>query len=107
MIERTAGIPDRWDEEVDLVVVGSGGGAMTGAIVARVHGASVVVLEKTEFVGGTTSISGGGFWIPLNRHMPEVGVEDNREDALAYLRASAGGAADDDNLVALVDEGHV
>ena len=26
MIERTAGIPDRWDEEVDLGVVGSGGG---------------------------------------------------------------------------------
>ncbi|HWL42056.1 MAG TPA: FAD-dependent oxidoreductase [Ilumatobacter sp.] len=98
-------VPDRWDQEVDFVVVGSGGGALTGAAVAALGGASVVVLEKTEFVGGTTAVSGGGFWIPLNRHMAEVGLDDSRDDALSYLRASSGGTGDDDILIALVDNG--
>ena len=28
-------LPDSWDEEADLVVVGSGGGALTAAVVPR------------------------------------------------------------------------
>jgi 3-oxosteroid 1-dehydrogenase len=106
MIDRSMGSPDSWDEEVDFVVLGSGGAALTGAVVAAVKGASVMVLEKTCLIGGTTAVSGGGFWIPLNPHMSEVGVEDNRDDALAYVRACSGGAAEDDMLVALVDQGH-
>jgi 3-oxosteroid 1-dehydrogenase len=105
LIERSQGLPDVWDEEVDLVVIGSGSAGMTGALVAAVGGASVLVLEKTELVGGTTAVSGGGLWVPLNRHASEVGVDDNREDALTYLRACAGGAGDDEVLVALVDHG--
>jgi 3-oxosteroid 1-dehydrogenase len=106
MIEKTRDVPVAWDAEYDLVVAGSGGAGMTGAVVATVEGASAVVLEKTELVGGTTSVSGGGFWIPLNHHTKEVQVDDNREDALAYMRASAGGAGDDEVIVALVDNGH-
>ncbi len=106
MIERTRDIPDSWDREFDLVAVGSGAAGMTGAVVAAVEGASVVVLEKTDLVGGTTSVSGGGVWVPLNHHMKEVDVDDSREDALAYMRASAGGAGDDEVIVALVDNGY-
>lgn len=105
VIDSSQGLPDAWDEEVDLVVVGSGAAGMTGAVVAALGGASVLVLEKTEFVGGTTAVSGGGLWIPLNHHAAEVGVEDNRDDALAYLRACAGGTAEDDILETLVDRG--
>jgi 3-oxosteroid 1-dehydrogenase len=106
VIDSGKGLPESWDEEFDFVVLGSGGAGAAGAIVAALEGARVVVLEKTEFWGGTTAVSGGGFWVPLNRHMTEVGVDDSREDALAYLRASAGGAGDDENLVALVDNGY-
>jgi 3-oxosteroid 1-dehydrogenase len=63
------------------------------------------VLEKTELVGGTTSVSGGGCWIPVNHHAAEVGVKDSREEALAYMRACGGEAAEDEILVALVDNG--
>jgi succinate dehydrogenase/fumarate reductase flavoprotein subunit len=90
----------------DLVVLGSGAAGLSAALTAAVEGARVLVLEKGSLVGGTTSISGGAFWIPLNRHMDEVGVEDSREEALAYLRACAAGAGDDEILVALVDRGH-
>ncbi len=105
MIERSQGLPERFDDEVDLAVVGSGAAGLTAAVVAALGGASVAVLEKTELVGGTTALSGGGLWVPLNHHAAEAGVEDSREDALAYLRACSGGAADDDVLEALVDDG--
>ncbi len=46
-------------ETFDFVIVGSGGGSMCAALVMRAAGKSVLVLEKTDLVGGTTAISGG------------------------------------------------
>ncbi|CAN5210144.1 FAD-dependent oxidoreductase [soil metagenome] len=91
--------------ETDLIIVGGGAAGLTTAVVAALRGLSVTVLEKTSTVGGTMSVSGGGVYVPNNRHMSEVGVTDSREEALAYLRACAGDAADDSHLIALVDEG--
>lgn len=89
----------------DLVVIGSGAAGLTGALVAALGGAHVVVIEKAAQIGGTTAISGGGAWIPNNHLAETVGVEDSREEALEYMRACAGELADDDILVALVDNG--
>jgi 3-oxosteroid 1-dehydrogenase len=89
----------------DLVVVGSGAAGLTGALVAAIGGARVTVLEKAALAGGTTAISGGGAWVPCNRHMADVGVTDSREEALEYLRACVGEGGDDDILVAIVDHG--
>jgi 3-oxosteroid 1-dehydrogenase len=89
----------------DLVVAGSGAAGLTGALVAAIGGARVVVLEKAAVVGGTTARSGGGAWIPNNPHAADVGVEDSPEEALAYLRACVAGAGDDDLLVAMVEHG--
>jgi 3-oxosteroid 1-dehydrogenase len=62
------------DEVFDFVVVGSGGGSMCAGLVMRQAGKSVVILEKTDMVGGTTARSGGVMWIPNNRFMAEDGV---------------------------------
>ena len=67
--------------EADVLVVGSGAAAFSAAITARNEGAEVIMLEKAEMVGGTTIRSGGGFWIPNNRHQKELGIEDKKEDA--------------------------
>src|SRR5688572_16061289 len=97
----------RWEIETDVVVVGTGGAGMTAALAAKSQGAEVVVLEKAPKVGGTTAVSGGVVWVPMNDHMAEVGIEDSRDEALSYVRRLALGRAIDPELVDLiVDRGH-
>ena len=74
-----------WDHEYDLVVVGTGGGALTAALTASWRGLKTLVVEKTSTWGGTTAYSGGGVWIPANPLMIHDGVDDSLDDALRYL----------------------
>ena len=46
-------------ETFDFVVIGSGGGSMCAALQMRAAGKTVLILEKTDLVGGTTAASGG------------------------------------------------
>jgi len=77
-------------EIFDFVIVGSGGGSLCAALMLQAAGKRVLVLEKTELVGGTTAISGGVLWIPNNRFMKAEGIEDSRDKAVAYLDAIVG-----------------
>lgn len=81
---------ETFDETFDFVVVGSGGGSMCAALMMRAAGKSVLVLEKTSLVGGTTATSGGVMWIPNNPFMKRDGVADSLEAATAYLDAVVG-----------------
>ncbi len=95
-----------WDREADVVVLGSGGAAMTAAIAAKDFGANdVVILEKTGMVGGTTAMSGGMLWVPNNPHQIAAGIEDDDEDIVAYLDALSPGALDPDVLMAFMEGG--
>lgn len=96
----------RWDIDADVVVVGSGGAGLTAAILAHDHGARVVVLERSDKVGGTTAVSGGALWIPMNHQMAEAGTPDSREEALAYCKRLADGRAPDELVETFVDTGH-
>ena len=95
-----------WDLEADVVVLGSGGAAMTAAISAYDFGAKdVVILEKTGMVGGTTAMSGGMLWVPNNHHQHEAGFEDSDEEIVSYLDALAPGALDPETLWAFMQSG--
>ena len=83
-----------FDETVDFVVVGSGGGSMCAALVLREAGRRVLILEKTDLVGGTTARSGGVMWLPDNPFMRRDGVEDSFEQASRYLDALCGDQPD-------------
>lgn len=88
-------------QEFDVVVVGSGAGAMMAALRAHDEGLSVALIEKSDRYGGTSAISGGGIWIPLNKQ-----IRDDREAVLGYVRAAAQGQVADARLVAYVDTAH-
>lgn len=79
-----------WDHEVDVLVVGSGAGAMTAALRAAHAGARVLIVEKGRCYGGTSATSGGGLWIPVNHLMADCRIADSEEEALRYLQALTG-----------------
>ncbi|HEY2077640.1 MAG TPA: 3-oxosteroid 1-dehydrogenase [Streptosporangiaceae bacterium] len=69
----------------DFVVAGSGAAGMTAALTAAVNGLSVLVIEKTEYFGGSTARSGGGVWVPGNSVLRKAGIADTAELASTYL----------------------
>ncbi len=79
-----------WDDETDFLVIGSGAAGMTAALVAKLEGLDSLVLEKTNLVGGSTALSGGGIWIPNNHLMEQAGIPDSFEKACLYLQNTVG-----------------
>ncbi|MGU3501165.1 FAD-dependent oxidoreductase [Mycobacterium sp. C31M] len=96
-------MPDSWDREVDVVVLGSGGAGLSAALTAASNGASVALYEKADTVGGTTAVSGGIVWIPAHGRL--AGAELSVEDALKYLEAQSLGAMDRDLVETFVRTG--
>lgn len=81
----TAQQEQAWDREVDVVVIGAGAGGMAAALTASQEGLTVLLLEKTAHIGGSTAISGGVVWAPANSQAEASGNPDSVERALRYL----------------------
>lgn len=90
--------------ECDVLVIGSGAGGLSTAIVAAKHGLDVVIVEKEPEYGGTTAVSGGVLWIPGNRHCPAA-ASDTRDAARRYLRNETGNFFQDDAVEAFLEHG--
>ena len=92
-----------WDEEVDVLVVGSGAGGLTAAInAADAHG-KVLVIEKAGEFGGTSATSGGGIWIPDSDTAREAGHQDSEEEAFTYVRPQSAPNVPDDTIRAFIN----
>ncbi len=80
------------DTSVDLLVVGSGTG-LAAALAARELGLSVLVIEKSPYIGGSTARSGGALWLPASRVISDGGGSDSFEHVATYLHAVVGDSA--------------
>jgi len=78
-------------ESFDIVVVGAGGAGMSAALFGAIEGAKVLLVERSEYVGGTTAFSAGTTWVPNSHHAASVGVhDDSLEKASGYLDLAVG-----------------
>ena len=75
----------KWDHETDILVVGSGVGASTAAVVAHENGDAVIVIDKAPIPGGTSAKSAGVLWIPNNFTLRAKGIADEKDDCLKYM----------------------
>jgi 3-oxosteroid 1-dehydrogenase len=93
------------DEQVDLLVVGSGAGGLTAALTAADAGLRALVVEKSRHFGGTTWMSGGGIWIPHNPTLRRAGHDDGRDSVREYLTLVTRGEVSAARIDAFVDHG--
>ena len=76
---------DGQSEEFDFIIVGSGGGSTPAALLMHAQGKRVLIVEKSELIGGTSAYSGGVIWIPNNPILNEEGGNDSHERCREYL----------------------
>ncbi len=88
-------VPDLWDAEVDVVAIGSGAGGLSAAITAHELGASALVVEKSDQVGGVTALSMGEVWVAGNHLAEEAGSGDSVEEGYRYLQTLSMGYGND------------
>ncbi len=81
-----------FEHDADVVIVGSGAAGLVAALAVAERGLRALVLEKSDLVGGSSGLSGGGLWIPANPLMRAAGVPDSVEEARRYLQAIIGDA---------------
>jgi 3-oxosteroid 1-dehydrogenase len=89
--------------ETDVLIVGSGAGALTAAATATHGGARVLVVEKSDRYGGTSAMSGGGIWIPASENAKRAGAEDSADDAFLYMKTMIGEQVSEKRIRAFVE----
>ena len=84
-------IPDQ--HAYDVIVVGGGGAGLAAALFAALAKQRVLLIERTEFLGGTTALSGATTWVPNSLHASKVNPHDTPEAARAFLDGVVGNHA--------------
>jgi succinate dehydrogenase/fumarate reductase flavoprotein subunit len=92
-------------QTVDLIVVGSGAAGLAAAITAKKRGLDVWVLEKEPVFGGTTALSGGVLWIPLNHHGRQQNPTDTAQAVRNYMMNETGSFYDEAAVNAFIEQG--
>ncbi|NIB38991.1 FAD-binding protein [Pseudomaricurvus alkylphenolicus] len=92
-----------WDHEVDVLVVGTGAGAMVAAVTAAQRGATTLMIEKGEHYGGSSATCGGGVWIPASDSAQAQGQEDSPKEAFQYIKSLTGDTVNDAKIRAFTE----
>ena len=94
-----------WDASFDVVVVGSGLGGLTAALVAAGNGLDVLLVEKMDKYGGSSALSGGGVWVPNNPVLVRAGLPDSLDRARTYMQAVVGDRVPAERIEAFLTRG--
>ena len=95
----------RWDETFDVVCVGSGLGGLSAALTAAERGASAVVLEKFDLLGGVSALSSGQLWLGPHHLQTSEDIADSDADADAYLSHLSQGFSTADRRGTFIERG--
>lgn len=81
----------KFDEEYDVIVIGTGFAGLAAAAKAAERGYKVLILEKMGRIGGNSVINGGGMAIPNSTWQKKYGIEDSGEQFIKdCLKAGLG-----------------
>jgi len=72
-----ANLPKKWDEECDVLVVGSGYAGLAAAYEAKIAGADTMLIEKQHSLGGNSTIADGDFAVCMSSAQKARGIEDS------------------------------
>lgn len=89
----------------DLAVLGAGAGGMAAAVFAALAGQRVLLVERTEYLGGTSALSAATTWIPGTRLAATVGADDSRDTVSGFLDRAVGNRAPKALREAFLDAG--
>ncbi len=81
------------DGAYDVIVLGAGAAGFSAAVTAALLQQKVLLIERTEYVGGTSAFSAATTWIPNTRHLAEVEAEDSPETVMGFLDRAVGNHA--------------
>jgi succinate dehydrogenase/fumarate reductase flavoprotein subunit len=71
------GLPEEWDNGIEVLIVGTGYAGLTAAIEAYDAGTGVLILEKMSFPGGNSVLSAGGANAVDPRRQIPYDIEDS------------------------------
>lgn len=91
--------------DYDALVIGSGAAGLSAAVAAAAKGLKVIVAECDAGIGGTTAMSEGMVWIPCSREARSLGLQDDLEAALTYLKHACGRHLDEARARAYLQAG--
>ncbi len=74
-----APLPEKWDEELDVAVFGTGFAGLAAAIEAHKAGAKTAVFEKMKLLGGNSAINGGVMAAAGSEWQKKAGTKDSPE----------------------------
>jgi succinate dehydrogenase/fumarate reductase flavoprotein subunit len=92
-------------DSFDVIVIGSGGAGFSAALNAVIDGARVLLVERTQYVGGTTALSAATSWIPGTERGLAVNPDDTPERVTTFLNHAVGERSDPAMRKAFIDNG--
>lgn len=89
----------------DVIVVGSGAAGLSASLTAARRGLKVLMVEKSDQWGGSTSKSAGMVWVPGNNVFARLGGSDSTDLGRQYMKATVGDCTSDEMIDTFLEEG--